>query len=58
MYMTEVEFSGQNVDTVLLSRAIDAMANMDAKFSLREMRIGRTADAACYVRIEVGATDV
>ena len=56
MYMTEVEFSGQNVDTALLSRVIDAIAKADAKFSLRETRMGRTVDDAGYFRIEVGAT--
>ena len=55
MYMTEVELSGQNVDAVLLSRIIEAIAKMDAEFDLRETRIGRTADDASYARIEVGA---
>ena len=55
MYMTEVELSGQNVDAVLLSRIIEAIAKMDAEFDLRETRIGRTADDASYARIEVEA---
>src|SRR5690554_1221408 len=55
MYMAEVELSGQNVDAVLLSRVIDAIAKMDAEFNLCETRIGRTADDASYARIEVGA---
>ena len=55
MYMAEVELSGQNVDAVLLSRVIDAIAKMDAEFNLCETRIGRTADDASYARIEVEA---
>ncbi|MFA7215491.1 MAG: TIGR00300 family protein [Bacillota bacterium] len=55
MYTTEIELSGRFVDAVLLSRVIDAITKMDAKFDLRETRIGRTAEDAGYARIEIGA---
>ncbi|MGI6704546.1 MAG: TIGR00300 family protein [Clostridia bacterium] len=55
MYITEIELSGRVVDAALLSRIINAVTEMDAKFSLCETRIGRTADDAGYARLEIGA---
>jgi len=55
VYTADIELSGHLIDTMLLSRVIDAIAEMDAEFSLRETKIGRTADDTSYARIEIGA---
>lgn len=55
MYTTDIELSGHLIDTMLLSRVIDAIAEMDAEFTLRETRIGRAATDTSYARIEIAA---
>lgn len=55
MYVTDIEISGQHVDTMLLSHIIDVITELDADFKLRETKIKHTEDNMGYIRIEIGA---
>ncbi|MEA4884108.1 MAG: TIGR00300 family protein [Clostridia bacterium] len=55
MYTAEIELRGHLIDSLILSRVVDAIIDLGGDFEFLETQIGRTKMDSSYARVEIGA---
>ncbi len=53
----EVEFEGHLIDSLILSKALDAILDLEGEFEILEFRVGRKKEEYSYARLFVAGRD-
>ena len=53
----EVEFEGHLIDSLILSKALDAILDLEGEFEILEFRVGRKKEEYSYARLFVAGKD-